>query len=216
MAYSCDFGWIFRNMDYWIELKRLLFKLFRITKFRTRSDKSIRSSILSKLKKELASHFARCGLTDRSVAIQILTLLMWQNFNTKQGTQKKPVGMETLIFASQGLRFGSAFSPPLADLEYILRIHVLIFHWLRLPVHVSNQKTFYTEHMLSAKCKQKWHRNALIWQRFATSRFGSNENIFPVCQSFETFTWLTVSASKLNSSQISFYSLGAAIFNSPT
>jgi hypothetical protein len=29
--------------------------------------------------------------------------------------------------------------------------------------------------------------NALIWQRFATSRFGSNENIFPVCQSFETF-----------------------------
>jgi hypothetical protein len=35
------------------------------------------------------SHFARCGLTDRSVAIQILTLLMWQNFNTKQGTQKK-------------------------------------------------------------------------------------------------------------------------------
>ena len=47
--------------------------------------------------KELASHFARCGLTDRSVAIQILTLLMWQNFNTKWGTQQqKPVGMETL------------------------------------------------------------------------------------------------------------------------
>ena len=91
------------------------------------------------------------------------------------------------IFASQGLRFGSPFSPPLADLEYILRIRALIFHWLRLPVHVSNQKTFYTEHMLSTKCKQKWHRNALIWQRFATSRFGSNENIFPVCQSFETF-----------------------------
>jgi hypothetical protein len=47
--------------------------------------------------KELASHFARCGLTDRSVAIQILTLLMWQNFNTKRGTQQqKTVGMETL------------------------------------------------------------------------------------------------------------------------
>jgi hypothetical protein len=32
------------------------------------------------------------------LAIQILTLLMWQNFNTKQGTQKeqKTVGMETL------------------------------------------------------------------------------------------------------------------------
>jgi hypothetical protein len=44
-------------------------------------------------------NFARCELTDRSVAIQILTLLMWQNFNTKQGTQKKlpkTVGMETL------------------------------------------------------------------------------------------------------------------------
>jgi hypothetical protein len=66
------------------------------------------------------------------------------------------------IFASQGLRFGSPFSPPLADLEYILRIRALIFHWLRLPVHVSNQKTFYTEHMLSTKCKQRWHRNALI------------------------------------------------------
>jgi hypothetical protein len=121
-----------------------------------------------------------------------------------------------VIFASQGLRFESPSSPPLADLEYILRIRALIFHWLRLPVHVSNQKTFYTEHMLSTKCKQRWHRNALIWQRFATSRFGSNENIFPVCQSFETFTWLTVSASKLNLSQISFSSLGAAIFNSPT
>ena len=126
-------------------------------------------------------------------------------------------GMYSTSFASQGLRFGSPFSPPLADLEYILRIHALIFHWLRLPVHVSNQKTFYTEHMLSTKCKQlRWHRNALIWQRFATSRFGSNENIFSICQSFETFTWLTVSASKLNLSQISFSSLGAAIFNSPT
>ena len=66
------------------------------------------------------------------------------------------------IFASQGLRFGSPFSPPLADLEYILRIRALMFHWLRLPVHVSNQKTFYTDHMLSTKCKQRWHRNALI------------------------------------------------------
>jgi hypothetical protein len=117
----------------------------------------------------------------------------------------------TPIFASQGLRFGSPFSPSLADLEYILRIRALKFHWLRLPVHVSNQKTFYTEHMLSTKCKQRWHRNALTWQRFATSRFGSNENIFPICQSFETFNWLTVSASKLNWSQISFSSLGAAI-----
>ena len=27
----------------------------------------------------------------------------------------------THIFASQGLRFGSPFSPPLADLEYILK-----------------------------------------------------------------------------------------------
>ena len=26
-----------------------------------------------------------------------------------------------IIFASQGLRFGSPFSPPLADLEYILK-----------------------------------------------------------------------------------------------
>jgi hypothetical protein len=43
--------------------------------------------------KELASHFARCGLTDRSVAIQILTLpLMWQNFNTKRGTQQTKNG----------------------------------------------------------------------------------------------------------------------------
>jgi hypothetical protein len=57
-----------------------------------------------------------------------------------------------IIFASQGLRFGFPFSPPLADLEY-----ALIFHWLRLPVHVSNQKTFYTEHMLLTKCKQRCH-----------------------------------------------------------
>jgi hypothetical protein len=57
--------------------------------------------------------------------------------------------LDRIIFASQGLRFGSPFSPPLADLEYILRIRALIFHWLRLPIHVSNQKTFYTKHMLS-------------------------------------------------------------------
>jgi hypothetical protein len=30
------------------------------------------------------------------------------------------------IFASQGLRFVSPFSPPLADLEYILKIRALI------------------------------------------------------------------------------------------
>jgi hypothetical protein len=33
------------------------------------------------------------------------------------------------IFGSQGLPFGSRFSPPLADLEYILRIRALIFHY---------------------------------------------------------------------------------------
>ena len=66
--------------------------------------------------------------------------------------------LSCIIFASQGLRFGSSFSTPLADLECILRIRALIFHWLRLPVHVSNQKTFYTEHMLSKKCKQRWQR----------------------------------------------------------
>jgi hypothetical protein len=42
--------------------------------------------------KELASHFAKCGLTDRSVAIQILTLLMWQNFNAKRGTKQTKNG----------------------------------------------------------------------------------------------------------------------------
>ena len=98
-----------------------------------------------------------------------------------------------IIFASQRLRFGSPFSPPLADLEYILRIRALIFHWLLLPVHVSNQKTFYTEHMLSTM-----------------------KTSFPSAKALKLFTWLTVSASKLNLSQISFSSLGAAIFNSPT
>jgi hypothetical protein len=32
------------------------------------------------------------ALTDRSLAIQILALLMWQNFNTKQGTQQQKNG----------------------------------------------------------------------------------------------------------------------------
>jgi hypothetical protein len=31
------------------------------------------------------------------------------------------IGQHLHIFASQGLRFGSPFSPPLADLEYILK-----------------------------------------------------------------------------------------------
>jgi hypothetical protein len=38
---------------------------------------------------------------------------------------------------------------------------------------------------------------------------------FPSAKALKLFTWLTVSASKLNLSQISFSSLGAAIFNSP-
>ena len=106
------------------------------------------------------------------------------------------------IFASQGLRFGSPFSSSLADLEYILRIHALIFHWLWLPVHLSNQKAFYMEHMLSTKCKLP------VLVPMKTS--------FPSAKALKLFTWLTVSASKLNLSQISFSSLGAAIFISPT
>jgi hypothetical protein len=39
---------------------------------------------------------------------------------------------------------------------------------------------------------------------------------FPSAKALKLFTWLTASASKLNLSQISFSSLGAAIFNSPT
>ena len=83
------------------------------------------------------------------------------------------------IFASQGLRFGSPFSPPLADLEYILRIRALIFHWLRLPAY---QYTY--------PIRRRFTRSTCYWRNVskdATSRFGSNENIFPVCQSFETF-----------------------------
>jgi hypothetical protein len=36
---------------------------------------------------------------------------------------------------------------------------------------------------------------------------------FPSAKALKLFTWLTVSASKLNISQINFSSLGAAIFN---
>ena len=141
MAYSRDFGRIFRNMDYWIELKRLLFKFFRITKFRTRSDKSIRSSILSKLKKELASQFARCGLTDRSVANQILTLLMWQNFNAKRGTQQKnpkTVGMETLNtrFFTNGIYFVQKNKVPFEYCLHFTKPQSRIFLWCR--EHVCN------------------------------------------------------------------------------
>jgi hypothetical protein len=35
-----------------------------------------------------------------------------------------------------------------SEQEYILRIHALIFHWLRLPVHVSNQKMFTRAHVI--------------------------------------------------------------------
>jgi hypothetical protein len=38
-------------------------------------------------KNKRISHFARCGLTNRSLAIQILTLLMWQNFNVRPGAE---------------------------------------------------------------------------------------------------------------------------------
>ena len=81
-----------------------------------------------------------------------------------------------LIFASQGLRFGYPFSPPLADLEYILRIRALIFHLLRYQYTYPISRRF-----TRSTC---YRRNV---SKDATSRFGSNENIFPVCQSFESF-----------------------------
>ena len=40
------------------------------------------------------------------------------------------VQLHVLIFASQGLRFGSPFSPPLADLEYILKFARNATWWL--------------------------------------------------------------------------------------
>jgi hypothetical protein len=121
-----------------------------------------------------------------------------------------------VIFASQGLRFGSPFSPPLADLEYILRICALIFHWLRLPVHVSNQKTFYTEHMLSTKCKQKMapecsHMTTIChfpflfqWKRL--SRLPKLWNFHLVDSKCFQIKFITNK----------FFFTGPAIFNSPT
>jgi hypothetical protein len=116
-----------------------------------------------------------CVLLYFNVTFNIISVILWWSVLLVEetgvpGENNRPalelsINTRTVsyhIFASQGLRFGPPFSPPLADLEYILSIRALIFHWLRLPVHVSNQKTFYTEHMLSTKCKQKWHRNALI------------------------------------------------------
>jgi hypothetical protein len=73
LLYHCTNDWLFGQLH----KCSLHHKNMRLCGF-----VSIRWSILSKLKKELASHFARCELTDRSVAIQILALLMWQNFNT--------------------------------------------------------------------------------------------------------------------------------------
>jgi hypothetical protein len=55
-----------------------------------------------------------------------------------------------------------------------------------------------------------------IISKDATSRFGSNENIFPVCQSFETFYLVDSKCLQIKFITISFSSLGAAIFNSPT
>jgi hypothetical protein len=88
--------------------------------------------------KELASHFARCGLTDRSVAIQILTLLiMWQNFNTKRGTQQqKTVSMETLnthFLLTVYTTFNSFFFPFYVILYRIRKEHysstyLLLYH----------------------------------------------------------------------------------------
>ena len=41
--------------------------------------------------------------------------------NQKRMVYKNVISIMIHIFASQGLRFGSPFSPPLADLEYILK-----------------------------------------------------------------------------------------------
>ena len=81
-----------------------------------------------------------------------LNVILYQNMSNLynqyksvegKNSRKKPEYMLiyslSCIFASQGLRFGSPFSPPLADLEYILRIHALIFDWIRVLVAVTNE-----------------------------------------------------------------------------
>jgi hypothetical protein len=86
--------------------------------------------------------------------------------------------------------------------------------WIRVLVAVTNEilKRESSKCILDLPRVERRDPNRNPW----LAKKGSNENIFPVCQSFETVNWLTVSASKLNCSQISYSSLGAAIFNSPT
>jgi hypothetical protein len=54
-------------------------------------------------------------------------------------------GNRSTRMIASSLAKGYDSGPPslhLADLEYILRIRALIFHWLRLPVHVPIRRRF--------------------------------------------------------------------------
>jgi hypothetical protein len=80
------------------------------------------------------------------------------------------------IFASQGLRFGSPFSPPLADLEYILKfVRNATWWFIEVAPGYGYQYTYPIRRCFTrSTC---YRRNV---SKNATSRFGFNENIFPV------------------------------------
>ena len=52
------------------------------------------------------------------------------------------------IFASQGLRFGSPFSSPLADLEYILRIHAYISLVTATSTRIQSEDVLHGAHVI--------------------------------------------------------------------
>jgi hypothetical protein len=53
--------------------------------------------------------------------IKIITNKFFPSLKPRDHLEPNLVIIVLGIFASQGLRFGSPFSPPLADLEYILK-----------------------------------------------------------------------------------------------
>jgi hypothetical protein len=57
-------------------------------------------------------------------------------------------GIVIFIFASQGLRFGSPFSPLLADLEYILRIRDLYFIGYGNSTRIQSEDVLHGAHVI--------------------------------------------------------------------
>jgi hypothetical protein len=91
------------------------------------------------------------------------------------------------IFASQGLRFGSPFSPPLADLEYILKFARNATWWFIEVAPLRKSSSPANQNRFVIRMLESWRKTYLWYIQFGSTycqpsekfqRFGRRERCF--------------------------------------